>query len=230
MQLCHAFVVAPEKRAEILCQVFLVNLGERANNAEVQRDITAKSLGLQADLNVARMHVAMEEPITKHLGKKYRHAIACEFFHVDTGIAQTLGLADGHALHALHHHHVGHAVVPDHLRDHHQIKTGHIAPQLGSACGFTHQVEFVVQILVKLAHHLARLEALAVSRRAFHPACHHVHQGQVFFNGRQHVGAQYLDGDFTAIGQHGEVNLRNRCAGDRRMVKAGKDFLQRAAK
>ena len=181
------------------------------------------------------MHVAVKKTIAKHLGEKYRHAITREFFHVHPGIAQALGLTNRHTLHALHHHHIGHAVVPNHFRNHDQIKPRHVASQLGCAGGFAQQVKLVVQVLVKLGHHLARFEALAIFGCAFHPAGHHVHQRQVFFNRRLHVGPQHLDSDFTAfpmtiVWQHREMHLGNGCAGNRCAFKTGKYLVQRAAK
>jgi len=57
----HAFVVTAEKCREVLRQVLFVVLGERAYDAEVERDIATKGLGSQADLDVAGVHVGMEK-------------------------------------------------------------------------------------------------------------------------------------------------------------------------
>ena len=85
-----------------------------------------------------------------------------------------------------------------------------------------------MQVGVEFGDHLARLQALAVGRQAFDPAGHHVHQRQVFFNGRQHVRAQDLDGDFTAVRQHRKVHLRDRSAGHGRALEAGKNTVDGA--
>ena len=86
-----------------------------------------------------------------------------------------------------------------------------------------------MQIGVEFGHHFARFEPLAVGRQALDPAGHHVHQGQVFFNGRQHVGPQDFDGDFTPAGQHRKVHLGNGGTGHRRLLKTGKNTVQRPA-
>ncbi len=207
MQFGDALVIAPEKGAEILRKIFLVDLGQRADDAEVEQDEASVSLRFQADLDIARMHVGVEKPVAKNLGEENRHAIARQLLHVHAGVAQSLHLADRDALHALHHHHVGQAVVPDHFRDHHQIELVHVAAQLGRIGGFPQQVQFVVQVFVKLADHLARLEPLAVGRCILDPAGHHVHQRQVFFDRGQHVGPEHLDGHFTSTGQGRKMHL-----------------------
>ena len=162
VQLGHALVVAPEKSGEVLRQVFLVHLGERAHDAKVQRDVAPKGFGLQADLDVARVHVGVEKTVAKHLGEENRHTVARQLLDVDTGLAQALHLVDRYALHALHDQHLGRAEIPHHLGDEHQIHALHIAPQLGGVGGLAQHVELVVQIGVELGHHLARLEAFAV--------------------------------------------------------------------
>jgi len=79
--------------------------------------------------------------------------------------------------------------VPDHLGDQHQIKALHVAAQLGRVGRFAHQVQLVVQVFVKLGHHLAGFEAFAVGAQVFHPARHHAHQAQVFVDDGQHAWA-----------------------------------------
>ena len=230
VQLGHAFVVAPEKGGEILRQVLFVDLVERAHDAEVQRDVAAKGLGRQAHLDVAGVHVGVEKTVSEDLGEKDGHAVAGELFDVHPSLAQALHLVDGHALHALHDHHVGHAIVPDDLRNHHQVQALHVAAQLGGVGGFAQQVELVVEVGVELGHHLSRLEALAVGRQALHPAGHHVHEGQVFFNQAQHAWPQDLDSHLAPLRQSGKVNLRDGGAGHGLALEGGKNLVQRAAK
>ena len=42
-----------------------------------------------------------------------------------------------------------------------------IAPQLRRVARFAHQIQLVVQVVVKLGHHFTRLEAFAIARQAF---------------------------------------------------------------
>ena len=80
VQFGNTFVVAPEKCGEVLRKVFLVNFGQRSDDAKVQRDIAAKGRRFQTDLDVAGMHVCMEKPIAKHLGEKYFTPSRASFF------------------------------------------------------------------------------------------------------------------------------------------------------
>ena len=230
MQLSHPLVIALEKCGEILGQIFFVEFGERAHNAEVQRDVAAKALGSQTHLDVAGVHVGMEEAIPEHLGKKQRHTVTGQLFDVHTGTAQALHLVDGHAVHALHHHHFGAAVVPDHLWNQNQVQILHVAAQLGCAGSLAQQIQLVVQVFVKLGHHLAGLESAAIGRQALHPTGHHAHQRQVFFNHRHHVGPQHLDSHLPAIGQHGKVNLGNGGAGNGCALERCKHLVNRTTK
>jgi len=115
VQFGHALVVAVKEGDEVLGEVVLVDLGQRADDAEVQGDVAPECGRVQADLDVARVHVGVEEAVAEHLGEEDGDAVAGQLLDVDSSIAQTLDLADGHALHALHHHDGGRAVVPDHL-------------------------------------------------------------------------------------------------------------------
>ena len=219
MQFSHAFVITPEKGCEILRQVFLVDLGECAHNAEVQRDVSPESGWFNADLNVARVHVGMKKAIAKNLGKKEGDAVTREFGNVNPGRTQTLDLVNGHAPHALHDHHIRHAVVPEHFRDQHQVQVCHVAAQLRGAGGFTYQIQLVVQVLVKLSHHFARFQAFAILGKTLYPTGHHAQQIQVFADHRRHVRAQHLDSDITVhtlFGlEHCKMHLRDRRAGHR---------------
>jgi hypothetical protein len=105
VQLGHALVVAPEEGHEVLRQVVLVVVGQRADDAEVQRDVAAEGGRVEADLDVARVHVGVEEAVAEDLGEEDRHAVARQLLEVDAGLAQAVDLADGHAVHALHHDH-----------------------------------------------------------------------------------------------------------------------------
>jgi len=46
------------------------------------------------------------------------------------------------------------------------------------------------------------------------------------FNGRQHIGPQDFDGDFTPTGQHSKVHLSDGGTGHRRLLKTGKNTVK----
>ena len=126
-------------------------------DAEIERDVATEALGRDAHLDVARVHVGVEETVAKHLREEDRDAVARQLRDVDPGIAQALHLADRHAVHAFHHDHALGAQVPDHFGHEDQVEALHVAAQLRGIGGLAHQVELVMLIVRELGHHLARL-------------------------------------------------------------------------
>ena len=104
----------------------------------------------------------MEKAISKHLGEENGDTIAGQLFHVHARSSEPIRLADGYTIHALHHNDFAVAVIPKHFRNHDQIQARHVAPQLGRAGSFAHQVQFIVKVFVKLGHHFTRLQAFAI--------------------------------------------------------------------
>ena len=159
---------------------------------------------------------AWKKPSRNTWVKKIVTPSRASFADVDAGLAQPLDLADRHAVHALHHDHVGVAAVPEHLGDQHQVQACHVAAQLGGVGRLAHQVELVVQVLVELGHHLARLQALAVGRQPLDPA----RPACAAAPGRSRSppacrGAAPSPRPRAPSSQRGEVHLRDRCAGHR---------------
>ena len=229
MQLGHALVVAAEEGDEVLRQVVLVDLGQRADDAEVQRHVAAEGLGRDADLDVARVHVGMEEAVAEHLGEEDGHAVARQLLDVHAGLAQPVHLADRDARHALHHDHRGGAQVPVHLGHQDQRQVGHVAAQLGGVGRLAHQVQLVVQVAVELGHHVARPQPLAVGRQALDPARQRVQQRHVVVDDVQHARAQHLHGHLAAVVQRGEVDLRDRGTGHRLGLELAEHGIDRLA-
>ncbi len=229
----HAVVVTLEERQEVLRQVILVKLRQRPDDAEIQRDIAAEGLGRHAHQDVAGMHVGVEKAVAEDLREEDLHTVARQLVHVDAGLAQLGRMRDAHTVHALHHEHLGGAPVPEHLGHQQQVGVGEVAAQLAGVGGLAHQVEFIVQVLVELGDHLARLQALAVGPQLLHPRGHVAHQREIAVDHRQHAGAQHLHGHLAAIvgtaAQRGEVHLRDRGARHRMMVEAMEQRRQRLA-
>ena len=80
VRLGHAPVVALEECEKILRQVVLVDVGERAHDAEIERDVLRRSA---RDENIARMHVGVKKAVAEHLGEKDLHAGARQLRDVD---------------------------------------------------------------------------------------------------------------------------------------------------
>ena len=87
-----AVVVAAEEREEVLREVVLVVLGQRAHDAEVERDVAAVVAGVDADEDVAGVHVGVEEAVAEHLREEDLDAVARELLDVDAGVAQPVDL------------------------------------------------------------------------------------------------------------------------------------------
>ena len=70
--MCHrdALVVALEKGEEVLRQIVFVAVGERADNAEIERNIFAVVYFVGGDEDIARMHVGVEKAVAKNLSEK----------------------------------------------------------------------------------------------------------------------------------------------------------------
>ena len=159
----HPFVVAAEEGKEVLGKIILVAVGQRADDAEIERDITA----VCGDKNVAGVHVGVEKTIAEYLGKKDFNAGGREFGEVDAISAQLVDLRNRRALHALHDHYGRGAPVPVNFRDDQQLRLTEIAPQLRGIRCFTHQIKFVAQVFGEFGHHFSRLQSLAIGPQLF---------------------------------------------------------------
>ena len=84
MRLGDALVVALEEGEEVLREVVLVAVGERAHDAEVERDVAA----VGGDEDVARVHVGVKEAVAEHLAEEDLDPGAGELRDVDALRAQ----------------------------------------------------------------------------------------------------------------------------------------------
>ena len=83
-----ALVVAVEEREEVLREVVLVVVGQRADDAEVDRDVLVEVDARVADVDVAGVHVGMEEAVLEDLREEDLDAVARQLLQVDAGRAQ----------------------------------------------------------------------------------------------------------------------------------------------
>ena len=180
------------------------------------------------------MHIGVKKPVAEHLGEKDCYAITRQLGNVHALPTQLFHFVDLHAVHALHDHHFGVAIVPEHLWNHDQIKPLHVASQLRCVGRFTQQIQFIVKVFVKLGHHLPGLESLAVGREFLHPPCHHAHEAQVFFDDGKHIGPEHLHRHFSPavapVQQGRKMNLCNRGACHGHLLKMAENRIQRLAK
>src|SRR4051794_2593946 len=101
MRFRHAFVIATEKCKEVLREIILVLVRQRAHYAEVDSDVTA----VIPDKNVTGMHVGMKISVPKHLSEKNFDADSSKPGNIYTLFAQLRYTTDGDAFHPLHNHH-----------------------------------------------------------------------------------------------------------------------------
>ena len=100
----------------------------------------------------------------------------------------------------------------------------HVAAQLRGVGRLAHQVELVVQVLVELGDHLARLQALAVGRHALDPAAPSCASapGPSSIAGSMPGRSTLTATSRAVLCSDGEVHLRDRGAGDRLASKLAK--------
>ena len=225
VRLGDALVVALEEGEEVLRQVVLVDVGQRAHDAEVERDV----LTVRCDENVARMHVGVKEAVAEHLGEEDFDAGARQRGHVHALGAQGIDLRDRQAVHALHHHRAGTAVVPVDLGHREQWRIAEIAAQLRTVRRLAHQVQFVAEVLGKLGHHLARLQPAPFRPHAFEQRGSGFHQCDVVGDDVFDARPQHLDRHVLAGRQHREMHLRDRGRRHRLRLETAENLRQRLA-
>ncbi len=76
-----------------------------------------------------------------------------------------------------------------------------------------------MKMVVEFGDDFSGLESTAINRQTLDELGKQVQQRQVFVDGRQHAGAKHLDGDLSPIKQPGEMNLGDRCAGNRLVIE-----------
>src|SRR5882762_1002964 len=170
-----AGVVALEKPQEVLREILLVHLGERAHDAEIERDVAA----LRRHQDVSRVHVGVEEAVAEHLREEDLDAGACELRNVHALPAQLFDFAHRRAAHPLHGHDGARAEVPIHLRHREQRRVQEVAAQLACMRRLAHQVQLLGQMSRELCDYFVRPQALAVGPEALDEARGGVHQCEI---------------------------------------------------
>ncbi len=165
------------------------------------------------------MHVGVKEAVAEHLREEDLDAGARELGDVHALAAQLLHLAHRRAAHSLHRHDRGRAPVPIHLRDDEQRRVREIPPQLARVRRLAHQVELLGDVAREFRDDLARLQAPPVGREALDQTGRGIEERQVLRDHRLHPGPQDLDRRFPPAGEHGDVDLRHRCARHRLRVE-----------
>ena len=142
----HAVVVAAEEREEVLREIALVALRQRAHDAEVERDVLAVVGAVGRDEDVARVHVGVEEAVAEHLREEDLDAGARQPLQVDARARRArstwpIGMP---AIRSITMHFAA-APVPVHRGHQQQRRMPEIAAQLRAVGRLARQVELVAR-------------------------------------------------------------------------------------
>ena len=140
----------------------------------------------------------MEEAVFEHLGKENFHPKACQFFQINAFGHQRIDIGNRRAIHPLHGHDGAAAKIKIHFRHDEHGAVFKLASQLAGIGRFVHQIQFIVQVFIKLLHHFARFQALAIAEQFFQPHRAPMHQGQILLNHRLDVRSQDFNRYFFA--------------------------------
>ena len=226
MHFGHALVIAAEKGDEVLREVIFVGIGQRAHDAEIQRDIAP----VARHQHIAGMHVGVEEAVAEHLGVENLHAVRGQLWNVDARRAQAHPRwLIGNAVHALHHHHFGRSTSPS-------------TPPAPAASW--HLAKLRLNWLALAASRIRSSSSCrcfsnsattsAVSAACRLPTSAPSDPAQISSSATScsmtllDAGTQDFHRHLAPVRQHGEMHLRHRSAGDRRFVET-REHLAAAA-
>jgi hypothetical protein len=207
MQLGHPTVVAVEEGVEVLGEIPLVLVGQRADDAEVHGHVARLGRVRRVDEDVARVHVGVEEVVLEHLGEEHLHAAFGQPLHVDVGRAQEIGARDRDAVDALLDEHVGTAPVPVDLGDVEHRRAGELTLEFGGVGRLALQVELVHQGLVELGDHRHRVQARALRPVALRQSRDRVEYFEIAADAPVDARAGDLDDHLLAVVERGGVHL-----------------------
>ena len=148
-------------------QVLLVLRAKGPYDAEIDRGVFRPFRVGHDDEYVPRVHVGVEEVVTKHLCEEDFDAVFRQHFYVGARLAQGIHVADRNSVNTLLDHDLRAAVIPVDVRDVQHVRVCKIPLELGGVRGFSHQVEFVDDGLLVLRDNLERLQPFAVLPVAF---------------------------------------------------------------
>ena len=140
-KLRDAPVVAVEEREEVLGEIVLVALVERADDAEVDGGVLRLLRVGDVDEDVAGVHVGMKEIVAKHLREEDLDAVLREPLDVGARGAQRLHVVDGMPTMRSIAITFGRQIVPIDLGHVQQRRAREIAPQLRGVGRLAHEVE-----------------------------------------------------------------------------------------
>ena len=171
----------------------------------------------------------MKEIVLEHLPEEDLHAALGQALEVHPGGVHGGDVVDADAADALHHHHVRAHVVPVHLRHVQVRRVQPVAAQLAGVAGLAHQIEFVEQRQLELAHHFHRPQAARLAHHPVREPGQHVQQADIAPDARRDARPHHLDDDLAPVRQAPGVHLGDRRRRQRHVVEFGQHHAQRLA-
>ncbi len=228
VQLGYAAVITVEKGVEVLRQIALVGVQQRADDAEVHRQVGRVVRVGSIDEDVARVHVGVEEVVLEHLGEEDLHPALGQQLQVHIAFAQGGDVGYRNAADALHHDNAAAGVVPDDLRDVQQVAVLEVAVDRGGVRALADQVQLVGDGLFVFVHDLARAQALGLGPVAIGEVREQVHHLEIRADGLEDSRTDHLDHHLAPVLQGGRVHLGDGGRCDRRVLEDRESNLDRA--
>src|SRR5690606_24104473 len=220
-------VVAAEEREEILGEIMLILVAQRADDAEVDRDVAGTLRVRDVDEDVPRMHVRMEEVVAEHLREEDLDAVLGEQTDVRAARLEERDVADRDAVDALHRQHVGPAIVPVDLRHVELVRVREIALQLRRVRGLAQQVDLVHQRLLELLDDLDGPQAPSVRPVALGEPRELIEHLDVALDQSTDIRTQDLHDDLGAVDEPRRMHLGDRRGGERLALEMREDLGDR---
>ena len=154
----------------------------------------------------------MEKAVVQDLLGEVVHHLVADFRQVIARIDDRVGVADGNAVHVLHHQHVGRAVLKIGLG---AADEGNITVEQGEltqVLGFAGEVGFLDEGDPQLFHHGVEVEHLVVRDETIEVLDDGAQHVDVLRHNRTNPGALHFNGHLVAVHERGLVNLRQRSA------------------
>ena len=218
-------IVAPQEGDQQLGEIAARVGIDPAHDAEIDRHDAA----LAVDEGVAAMHVGMEEAVAEHLVEEGLGGLAHDDVGIVAGGDDGVAVADRDAVDPLLGHHPLRGAVPVDRRRAIVGIVAEVLAQLLRGGGFHAQVHLDPHHVGEGLDRFDRPQPAEARLGALDQLGHPVEEVEIAREGRLDAGPQDLDRDGAAVGRGGEVDLRDRGGGDRRVVEARVQRLDRLA-
>ena len=215
MQAGHQIIIAFKHGVEQSGQKQPVGQGQIAHDAEINRHQHA----IIADKDIARMHVSVEKPVPEDLHEKTPGGDAGHGLNIMTGGDQPVVIINPGTVNTFHHQHALAAEGKLDPRDLNTLIISVVISQLARRRRLQPQVKFNIGKIGKLVHSMNQLEPPQLRGDSLHQAGAGPEETDIAFHPAAYPGAKDLDRHFTAISQHGKMNLGNRSRRHRGIIE-----------